>query len=208
MATNAYVLDEFVEMFRRNAGYIYRMALCHGGTAAQAEQILGDALWNVYRRHGVIRKRAAFRSVVVQAMEFRPEGDRWMHLEGLVSPAGIAFSEMDTALKRALVLHYEEQWPERDAARGCGISSAMLAQAIRRLESMQGGQDFPDELHASLMQGSAPDTGRIIRSFTDRAAGWKRPSRWGRRVAKILFSTALILILCAIFWLAAVILEG
>jgi len=207
IATNAYSADALTDMFRRNAGYLYRVAQCHGGTAARTEQILHEALWYVYTRHGATRKKAAFRAAVVRGMKFAPEGDRWSRMEGLSSGAGEAFEGLEVDVKRAVLLHFECGWTEREAAKACRMSAPAFKRMIGRLEAEPGGQDLADELHACLLRSSAPDTGRIIRAFSERAAQWKRPRRWGRKILKILFSTAIILLLCVLFWLAAVLLN-
>ena len=80
MAADESAVKEYLAIFVKSAGYLYRAALCHAGDGPGAARMLEEALWTVFQREGVVYKKPAFRSEVVGEMELKNGGADWPRL--------------------------------------------------------------------------------------------------------------------------------
>ncbi len=203
----------FLRLFRLNAGYLFRVALALTGNRREAELLVAESLWTLYRREGGIRRRGAFRAAAVRGM-LRPEADGvlgagdWTKMPGPDTPAGQVFGRLEGGLQRAVVAYLECVWQVREAARRCGVSPAALREALREIRAQPGGPEFAGDLHKILLAAQPPDMSGVARELESRAAGWRRPRNWVGKTMKGLLLAALTLLLCGGFWLLAVLMEN
>ena len=207
MAADESAVKEYLAIFVKSAGYLYRAALCHAGDGPGAARMLEEALWTVFQREGVVYKRPAFRSEVVGEMELKNGGADWPRLTVEGSRAAAEYSRLDAPLQRAVTACAEFGWPVKDAARSAGVSGKDVRAALDRIRDREGGDEFRKALHAALLKCPAPDVRGLLRAFENRAREYREPNRLLTRVFGGLVFVLGSLLACVVIWVFIILWE-